>query len=231
MAGPLRVGVIGCGEVTQIIHLPALHELRELFTVTALCDVSPSVLAALGAMHPGSRRYTDYRKLLADPAVDVVLVANPDAYHAEAVTTAIAAGKHVLLEKPIAVTIADADAMIAAESKAKVTVQVGYMRRYAPAYVEAVAAVARLRSDIVLARVHDVIGPNAAIIDNTSNIFRPNDLPASLVAEGKARLAAGIAAIDRHRRRAARGRLLPSPQPEQPRTVGDARADRDAHGG
>jgi predicted dehydrogenase len=193
MAGPLRVGVIGCGEVTQIIHLPALHELRELFTVAALCDVSPSVLGALGAMHPAARCYPDYRKLLADPAVDVVLVANPDAYHAEAVTTAIAAGKHVLLEKPIAVTIADADAMIAAESKAKVTVQVGYMRRYAPAYVEAVAAVAKLRSDIVLARVHDVIGPNAAIIDNTSNIFRPNDLPASLVAEGKARLAAGIA--------------------------------------
>ena len=68
-----------------------------------------------------------------------MLVGNPDAYHAEVVTAAIAAGKHVLLEKPIAVTIAEADAMIAAESKGNVTVQVGYMRRYAPAYVEAVA--------------------------------------------------------------------------------------------
>ena len=193
MASQIRVGIVGCGEVAQIIHLPTLHELRDLFSVTALCDVSPSVLAGVGAMHPGARLYADYRQLVADPTVDAVLVGNPDAYHAEAVIAAIAAGKHVLLEKPIAVTIRDADAMIAAEAKAKVTVQVGYMRRYAPAYVEAVAAVEKLRSDIVLARVHDVIGPNATIIENTSNIFRPHDLPASLVTEGKARLAADIA--------------------------------------
>lgn len=193
MAGPIRVGVIGCGEVTQIIHLPALHELRDLFTLTALCDVSPSVLALVGAMHPSARLYANERDLLADGNVDAVLVGSPDAYHADTVIAAVAAGKHVLLEKPIALTIRDADAMIAAEAKSDVTVQVGYMRRYAPAYVEAVEAVAPIRPDIVLARVHDVIGPNATIIDHTSNIFRPHDLPASLIAEGKARLAAGIA--------------------------------------
>ncbi|MBM3525249.1 MAG: Gfo/Idh/MocA family oxidoreductase [Alphaproteobacteria bacterium] len=193
MAGPLRVGVIGCGEVTQIIHLPALFELRDLFTLTALCDVSPSVLTAVGAMHPGVRLHADERALLADDNVDAVLIGSPDAYHAGTVIAAIGAGKHVLLEKPIALTIAEADAMIAAEAMGRVTVQVGYMRRYAPAFVEAVAAVAKLRGDIVLARVHDVIGPNATIIDHTSNIFRPHDLPASLIAEGNARLAQGIA--------------------------------------
>jgi predicted dehydrogenase len=145
MTRPIGVGVIGCGEVAQIIHLPPLHELRDLFSVTALCGVSASVLAGIGAMHQGARLYADYRQLVADPAVDAVPVGNPDAYHAQTVIAAVAAGKHVLLEKPIAVTIPDADAMIAAEAKAKtkVTVQVGYMRRYAPAHA---------RNDMVLAR-------------------------------------------------------------------------------
>ena len=94
MAGPLRVGIIGCGEVTQIIHLPALHELRDLFTVTALCDVSPAVLGALGAMHPAARCHADYRKLLADPDVDVVLVGNPDEHHSDVrVSGAVCGGR------------------------------------------------------------------------------------------------------------------------------------------
>jgi predicted dehydrogenase len=192
MAKHIRVGVVGCGEVTQIIHLPTLRELRDVFTVTALCDVSPFVLATVGSGYPQARLFREYRLLVTDPDVDAVLVANPDAYHADVVIAAITAGKHVLLEKPICITLAEADAMIAAEASAAVTVQVGYMRRYAPAYVEAVAATASVRSEIVLARIHDVIGPNAAIIDNTSNIFRANDLAADLLTEGRNRLAARI---------------------------------------
>src|SRR5438105_2641794 len=167
MANRIRVGIVGCGEVAQIIHIPALQELRDLYAITALCDVSPSVLAAVGTRCPGARLFGDYRKLVAETTVDAVLVGNPDAYHAEVVIAAIKAGKHVLLEKPIAVTLAESDAMLAAEAAVPVTVQVGYMRRYAPAFVEAAAAAAKARSEIVLARVHDVIGPNAAIIDNT----------------------------------------------------------------
>src|SRR6202171_2262538 len=187
MAGPIRVGIVGCGEVTQIIHLPALIELRALFAVTALCDVSPSVLASVGAPIAGVRLFPDYRQLVEDPAVDAVLVGNPDAYHADVVIAAIRAGKHVLPEKPIAVTLAETDAMIAAESHSAATVQVGYMRRYAPAFGEAGALAAEVRGDIVLARVHDVIGPNATIIDNTSNIYRAGDISEAVVAEGRRR--------------------------------------------
>jgi predicted dehydrogenase len=192
MAKQIRIGIVGCGEVGQIIHIPALLELRDLFAISALCDVSPSVLSNVGMHCPGAALYPDYRQLVADPAVDAVLVGNPDAFHAEAVIAAVKAGKHVLLEKPIAVTLAEGDAMIAAEKAAGVTVQVGYMRRYAPAYVEAVARVATMRNDIVLARVHDVIGPNATIIDNTSNIFRAHDLDAEFLAEGKRVLSSKI---------------------------------------
>ncbi|MBV8564459.1 MAG: Gfo/Idh/MocA family oxidoreductase [Methylobacteriaceae bacterium] len=192
MANRIRVGIVGCGEVAQIIHVPALKELRDLFDITALCDVSRSVLGQVGASCPGADLFEDYCKLIAAPTVDAVLVANPDAYHAEVVIAAIKGGKHVLLEKPIAVTLAEADAMLAAEAAAATAVQVGYMRRYAPAFLEAVATAAKVRSEIVLARVHDVIGPNATIIDNTSNIFRANDLSAEFLAEGKRALRAKI---------------------------------------
>ena len=193
MAGPIRVGIVGCGAATQIIHLPALIELRALFAVTALCDVSPSVLASVGAPFPGVRLFADYRQLVEDPAVDAVLVGNPDAYHADVVIAAIRAGKHVLLEKPIAVTLAETDAMIAAESHSAATVQVGYMRRYAPAFVEAVALAAEVRGDIVLARVHDVIGPNATIIDNSVHIVNNTNI---VNVYKNARIANAVSGVD-----------------------------------
>ena len=108
----LRIGVIGCGEVAQIMHLPSLYQLDDLFTVTALCDVSNRVLQAVGDHWNVTNRYLDYRDLIAHADVDAVLVANPDAYHARAVLAAIAAGKHVLIEKPMCMTLQEADAII-----------------------------------------------------------------------------------------------------------------------
>ena len=117
MPQQLRVGVVGCGEVTQIIHLPTLHELRDFFTVDRALRCQPIGSAAVGAGCRGARLYADYRELVADPAIDAVLVCNPDAYHAEVVIAAIRAGKHVLLEKPICLNLGEADAMIAAEAE------------------------------------------------------------------------------------------------------------------
>src|ERR1041384_3577505 len=94
----LRVGIVGCGEVTQIMHLPSLAQLAEQFAVTALCDVSGHVLQTVGDQWRVAKRYHDYQDLMLQDDVDAVLVANPDAYHAEVALAAIAAGKHVLIE-------------------------------------------------------------------------------------------------------------------------------------
>jgi predicted dehydrogenase len=67
----LRVGIVGCGEVTQIMHLPSLHQLAEQFAVTALCDVSDTVLQAVGDQWRVAKRYHDYHELLAQ--ADVML--------------------------------------------------------------------------------------------------------------------------------------------------------------
>jgi predicted dehydrogenase len=180
----LRIGIIGCGEVTQIMHLPSLNQLAEQFTVIALCDVSDTVLQAVGEQWRVAKRYHNYRDLLAQDDVDAVLVANPNAYHAEVALAAIAAGKHVLIEKPMCMTLREADEIHSARERAGVTVQVGYMRRYAPAFVEAVRLLPQLGA-IRLARVHDVLGYNPLFINGTSRVVRGDDVPADVLTEGK----------------------------------------------
>ena len=182
----LRVGIVGCGEATQILHLPSLAQLFEQFAVTAVCDVSEQVLQAVGDQWRVAHRFADYRELVARDDVDAVLVANPDAYHAEVALAAIAAGKHVLIEKPMCMTLGEADAIRDAQERAGVTVQVGYMRRYARAFVEACRLLPEL-GPIRLARVHDVLGQNALFINDTSRVVRGNDIPEAVIAAGQQR--------------------------------------------
>lgn len=175
----LRVGIVGCGEVTQILHLPSLYQLNQLFAVTALCDISPTVLRGVGDVWNVQRRYSDYHDLVTDPEIDVVLVANPNVDHAETILAAARAGKHVLAEKPMCVTLEEADRIIAAERETGVTIQVGYMRRYAPAFVEACQRVAAL-DNIRFARIHDFLGENHLFIEPTSRVIRGSDIPAAV---------------------------------------------------
>ena len=181
----LRVGIVGCGEVTQIMHLPSLYQLSDKFQVTALCDVSASVLAEVANTWRVTRRFLDYHELIEQNDVDVILVANPNAYHAAVTLAAIEAGKHVLVEKPMCMTLKESDKIIAASrEQPHVVVQVGYMRRYAPAFELACRLLPEL-GVIRLARVHDVLGQNALIIKDTSRVIRGNDIPADIVAEGQ----------------------------------------------
>ncbi len=175
----LRVGIVGCGEVTQILHLPSLYQLNHLFEVTALCDISPTVLNGVGDVWGVQRRYSGYRALVTDAEVDAVLVANPNVDHAETILAAAQAGKHVLVEKPMCVTLEEADRVIAAERETRGTIQVGYMRRYAPAFVEACQRVAGMES-IRFARIHDFLGENRQFIEPTSRVIRGNDIPAEI---------------------------------------------------
>ncbi len=175
----LRIGIIGCGSVTQIIHLPTLNQLNDLFEVTALCDVSQNVLAGLGDDWGIATRLPDYQDLLALDTVDAVLIANPDVFHAEVAIAGLRAGKHVLVEKPMCLNLAENDAIIAAEKETGLTVQVGTMRRYAPAFIEACRLVKEL-DEIRLAKVHDLIGKNSLVIEPTSRVVAADDIPSSM---------------------------------------------------
>lgn len=132
MPEPIRVGVIGCGEIAQIMHLRFLDELPE-FELTALCDLSSDVLERLGARYSVKHLYNSYLEMIDAGPVDAVVVATPQ--HREPALAALENGKHLLLEKPVAYSIAEAQEIAAAASRAASSVaMVGYMRVYDPGY-------------------------------------------------------------------------------------------------
>jgi predicted dehydrogenase len=182
----IRVGIVGCGEVAQIMHWPSLFQLADQFEVTALCDVSLLVLEELGRLWNINSLATNHRDLVTREDVDAVLIANPNAFHAEVVLDAIAAGKHVLVEKPMCVTRREANQIITAQKNSNVVVQVGYMRRYAPAFIEA-CEVVRKMGEIKFARVRDFIGFNSLIVNATSRVIRDKQLSESMKRETKLR--------------------------------------------
>jgi len=174
----IKVGIIGLGEVAQIIHLPILESLDDRFEIAALCDVSPGLLNWAGETYRISNLYSDAKELVAQPDLDAVFVLNSSEFHAECAIAAALQGKHVLVEKPMVLTTADADALIAAKNKTGVQVMVGYMRRFAPAFTQGVEEVKSL-GQINYAKIRDIIGTNHFFIGQTSNVRRFNDLPES----------------------------------------------------
>ena len=178
----VRVGVVGLGEVAQTIHLPILAADPDRYEITAVCDVSPRAVAVMGERYAVEGRHNDIADLVARDDVDAVFVLTSDEYHAEFAIAACDAGKHVFVEKPVCLTPADLEAVIDARDRAGVQVMVGYMRRFAPAFVAAVAEV-RTWNDITYARFRDLIGPNRLLIDQAHRVHRFDDIPPAAVKE------------------------------------------------
>jgi predicted dehydrogenase len=145
------VGVVGCGQIAQIMHLPFLTELPQ-FRVTALCDLSPTVVETVGERFAVRARFTNFTDLVDREDVDAVAVLTME--HAEVAVAAAEAGKHLFIEKPLGFSLAEADRIIDAVERAGVTAMVGYMKRYDPGY-ELGAARMQAMDDVRLIRVHD----------------------------------------------------------------------------
>lgn len=182
----LRVGVIGLGEVAQVVHLPVLQSLPQLFEIAAVCEVSPTLLQVMGEQYGVARRYSRSGEMVAAGDLDVVLVLNSDEYHADCVIEALGAGLDVLVEKPMCLSPREADDIIAARDRSGGIVMVGYMRRYAPAFLEAKERLAGLGT-VNYARIRDIIGRNQLIVDRTSHVHRPSDIPAELAEDKRNR--------------------------------------------
>lgn len=182
----LKVGIVGLGEVAQIIHLPILQSMGDKFEIAALCDISPTLVKRLGERYGVGSLYDDADSLAKQDDLDAVFVLNSDEYHADCAIAALRNRRHVLIEKPMCLTERDADAIIRARDEAGVQAMVGYMRRFAPAFTEAVAAVREMH-DIQYARVRDIIGPNRFFIDQSSAVLRPSDIPAAALRDRQER--------------------------------------------
>lgn len=134
----LGVGVVAAGPVAQAIHLPTLARMSDRFDVVHVADVNDAVGREVAA-RTNARFSDDAAGLIADPAVDVVVVGSPDRFHADQVIAACEAGKTaVLVEKPLALTVADARSVAEASRRTGVPVIVGTMHAFDTAWVTAV---------------------------------------------------------------------------------------------
>lgn len=184
----VRIGLIGCGMIAQVMHLPHLAELDEQYELAAICDVSPGQLAATHARYPQAKAYADYHDLLANPAVDAVMVLT--SFHSEPVIAALRAGKHVFVEKPMCNSLQEADAILEASAASGKRVMVGYHKRYDPGYLAGVEELASAE-DIRLVRLHDVIGPNEAFLAHY-HLKTYRDIPEAIARDTQAKMDATI---------------------------------------
>ena len=127
----LKVGVLGCCPIAQAGHFESVTKARntELF---AICDVAEDLLHRFAIAHDAKRTYTDYDLMLADPDVDAVIIATADAFHVPAALKALAAGKHVLCEKPLGIALEEVEDLRQAVQKSGCQLQVGHMKRFDP---------------------------------------------------------------------------------------------------
>jgi predicted dehydrogenase len=139
---PARVGLIGCGwygkcDLLRLVQVAPVE-------VVSLCDVDKKMLAAAAELvatrqvsKKKPRTYSDYRQMLQEKDLDIVLVGTPDHWHALAMIAAVEAGADVYVQKPISVDVVEGQAMVAAARKHQRVVQVGTQRRSTPHLVEA----------------------------------------------------------------------------------------------
>lgn len=126
-----QIGIIGCGGIATSKHLPALAKLKDRCDLVAFCDIREERAADAAEKYgiPGAKVYKNYRDLLADGAIDAVHVLTPNNAHAPITIDAFTAGKHVLVEKPMAATGAEALKMVEAAEKSGKKFTVGYQNR------------------------------------------------------------------------------------------------------
>jgi predicted dehydrogenase len=132
----LGVGLIGCGGIAASAHVPALQRLGRLVEVKSVCDVRAEAAERTADML-GATWTTDYRRLVERPDIDAVVICTPEFLHAEQAVAAAECGKHVLCEKPMASTLEQADAMLAAARAARVRLMIAHSRRFTRRYIRA----------------------------------------------------------------------------------------------
>jgi predicted dehydrogenase len=147
---PVGIAVVGCGYWGPNLARN-LSEIPE-FQLHALCDREPLPLRTLGRKHPGVRTVGDFDEVLADEAIEAVVVATPPTTHASLAKRALLAGKHVLVEKPLATSMSDGLELASLAGELGLTLMPGHTFLYSPA----VNTVHKLIQEDVVGEIHFV---------------------------------------------------------------------------
>jgi len=128
----LKVGIIGCGGIANGKHLPSLKTQKDKCELVAFCDIvlERAEKAAKEYGTKDAKVYENYKELLKDKSIDVIHVLTPNRSHSEITIDALEAGKHVMCEKPMAKSAAEARAMLVASQKTGKKLTIGYQSRY-----------------------------------------------------------------------------------------------------
>ena len=125
----LKIGVLGCGIICQAGHLEACAKAKNV-QLEAICDVADDLREKMKHIYEPHKSYTRYEDMLSDPDIDAVIIGIGDQFHVTCAKQALEAGKHVLLEKPMGITIAECEELEQAVQKSKKILQVGNMKRF-----------------------------------------------------------------------------------------------------
>ena len=167
----IKIGVIGCGEISQIMHIPFIKEMEDMYELVALCDISKKLLDELSEKYRVKNIFLDYKDMLEMNKLDAVIVATYD--HAEIVNNSAKSGIHVFVEKPIAFTSSEAEEMINSCKQNKVKLMVGYMKVFEPSFEQAKKSFQEI--DYKLIRVHDYVHYNPLLTKEIYNILKFSD--------------------------------------------------------
>ena len=129
----IKVAVIGTGQLAQSQHIPNISRSATI-ELAILCDLRKNILNELGNIYTEAALETDYKKVLANPEIDIVVIATKEDSHVSLTLEALDAGKHVYVEKPLAENEADCQKVIDKQKTTNKLVAVGMNRRLAPAY-------------------------------------------------------------------------------------------------
>lgn len=161
---PVRIGLLGCGAIARRAHLPGLRTAGA--DVVAFTSRSLASAEAAAAEWGGGEVFTDWRQVLDLADLDAVDVCTPNRLHVEMAVAAAEAGKHVLVEKPLACTVAEADRMIAAARAAGVLLMPAHNLRFAPPVVA-------LRDAVAAGLVGEVVTVRAAFGHAGPEVWAP----------------------------------------------------------
>jgi predicted dehydrogenase len=127
----LGIGILGCGPISQFAHFDACRKARNA-EIRAVCDVAEDLLAKASAVHGPFRTYREFARMLEDPAVEAVIIATADQFHVPLCIEAAAAGKHILVEKPLGVDVGECEELRKRVKASGIVFQVGNNRRFDP---------------------------------------------------------------------------------------------------
>jgi predicted dehydrogenase len=132
----LRIGLLGCGPISQAAHLDAIRKARNA-DLYAICDIAEDLTDRIAAIYHPEVVYNDFAAMLADPRVEAVVIAVADQFHVPLCRQALAAGQPVLVEKPLGVTVEECEELRDLVVRTGLVFQVGNNRRFEPGMTEA----------------------------------------------------------------------------------------------